>query len=96
MGPNDASCVVWAIGTSFFKFSRSFYSNDCFIVYTCSLLRHMRRGGFGWAETTGTSPNDAKRVVWAISMFLFSFFRTNQYYLGSICGQTPRRGFGGA
>ena len=28
-----------------------------------------------WAGTTKTSPNDAKRVVWALGEFLFFFLR---------------------
>ena len=54
-------------------------------------------GGLGWPTVTKTGPNDARRVVWALGMFLFLFFRvlyilTNGFlfylcrlYLCSIC-----------
>ena len=73
-GPNDANRVVWAISTSFFF---SFFS--CFYIYTNHLIgsngilklrRYLRE-----VTTKRTGPNDANRVVWAISKFFFIYFR---------------------
>jgi hypothetical protein len=30
-------------------------------------------GGFGWAATTKTGPNDARRVVWALGVCFFEY-----------------------
>ena len=42
------------------------------------------RGGLGWAATTKTGPNDARRVVWALGMSLFLlcifYLLTNDFY----------------
>ena len=97
-GPNDASCVVWAIGKSFFLFSLFFiHSNRFFFVYL-GLIRVINRWrGLGWPAMRKTGPNDAKRVVWAIGKsFFFSlrFFFIFFIYLGLIHVINRQRGLG--
>ena len=39
---------------------------------------------FGWAAMTKTGPNDARHVIWALSMYFFSFLvflHTNQCFI---------------
>ena len=67
-GPNDARCVVRALGEFFFF---SLY----FLILTYRIFR------FYWlntqrrkAVTTKKGPNDARHVVWALGKFFFVFF----------------------
>src|ERR1700679_3179726 len=56
-GPNDASGVVWAISTCFFK--NILCSN---YVYLGTIYVLKVREGLWWAATTETGPNDASGV----------------------------------
>ena len=62
-GLNDASRIVWAIGTSifilflFFRYSLMF----CYIYMMFSLKYMMER-----PATTKTGPNDVSHIIWAI------------------------------
>jgi len=73
-GPNDARCVVWALGMCFF-FPRVFslLNNDFYFDlgphYVLKAPKELR-----WAATTITGPNDASGVVGALGMYFFLFF----------------------
>ena len=53
-GPNDASHIVWAIGTSIFI---SFDTHLCFVIYMMFLMKYMMER----PATTNTGPNDTRR-----------------------------------
>ena len=73
-GPNDAGCVVWALGVCvFFKYLCSFsYLLMFFSIYIGCTLRNMQQRGWWEAGTTRTGPNDAGCVVWATSKCFFN------------------------
>ena len=49
MGPDDAGCIVWALGDFFFFSFVIFATNKNFIVYITSNLQNMRqRSDRGW------------------------------------------------
>ena len=59
-GPNDASRVVWAIGTCFFFFSFVlFIYLLLFLVYIGCYIPTTRRGEEREAATTRNGPNDS-------------------------------------
>ena len=71
-GPNDARCVVWAIGEFFYIFFRVFF---CTKLMFYSIYRLQTTEYTTWrVATTGIGPNDTSRVVWAIGDFFFVFF----------------------
>ena len=55
-------------------FRVSYILTNGFVFYLGSIYVRHARGGFGWAERTQTSPNDAYGVVGALGMFFFNFF----------------------
>ena len=85
-GPNDAFCVVWAIGKSFFFFLCFLFILTIFFFAYLGPIRVINgRRGLGWPAIRKTGPNDAFCVVWAMgkSFFLFSLFfiHSNRFFL---------------
>ena len=69
-GPNDVTCIVWALGVCvFFSFVFFFNTNYIFRIQPtkCMIGRWMG------VETKKTGPNDAKCVIWALSEFFLIF-----------------------
>ena len=64
--PNDARCVVWALGELFFKYQ----TNGLLYIQVLSTIH-----AIGRAVMMKMGPNDAGCVVWALGEFFFSFFR---------------------
>ena len=73
-GPNNARCVVWAIGIFFSLWV--FYILTIFMYSICliDVLRDWQEG-----KKRKMGPNDAKHVVWAISEFIIIIIRV--YYI---------------
>ena len=68
-------CVLRCLGhmyVFFFSFFFFFLTNSIFYLGSNDVLRQC--GGFGWAATTKTGPNDAICVIWAIDTH-FYFYR---------------------
>ena len=79
-GPNDASCVVWAIG-EFFLFYFVFFNTK--LLFYCKYRFLCTKYATGRMVTTITGLNDASRVVWTIGKYyfiLFVFFCTKTYF----------------
>src|ERR1700679_1479649 len=75
-GPNDARCVVWALGMCFFfpcvfsLLTNEFYF-DLGPHYVLKAPKELR-----WAATTITGPNDASGIVWALEVrYVFAVHR---------------------
>ena len=102
MGPNNARRVIWALHTCFFFIFRVFVTKVCFFLFLSHfyiltnniiiIFRFIKETGkVGWVAAVTTSPNDARRVVWAKGMYFLYLFRvlfnlTDAFcfYLGSI------------
>src|ERR1700678_440138 len=78
-GPNDARCVVWAIGEVFFECTIYFFP-PTFIVGPDDAHEGPRRPTQAYEDETKMKkgPNDASSVVWAIGEF---FFECTIYFL---------------
>ena len=70
--PNDTNCVIWAISTSFFFFFSCFYIYANHLIGSNGIIKLRRYLREVTMKRTG--PNDAIRVVWAISKCIFLFF----------------------
>ena len=62
MAGDDENRPVWAIGIFFFFFCVLFF----FFDFLGSIYILKAHGGFGWATSEETGPNDASHVIWAI------------------------------
>src|ERR1700678_3438890 len=71
--PDDARCVVWALGMCFF-FPRVFslLNNDFYFDLGPHYVLKAPKELQG-AATTITRPNNASGVVWALALFFFGF-----------------------
>src|SRR5882762_5741326 len=74
-GPNDATRVVWAMLVSFFISLGFFLLINVLLEIQIVFYQLHDRETNGRRETRRMGPNDAGRVVWAISKFFFSFLR---------------------
>ena len=88
------------LGLGYYVFYFNFFSCHSFEDLGCIYVLQAREW-FGSTAITKTGPNDARHVVWALGMFLFSFFRvlyilTNGFlfYLGCIYVLYAQEGFG--
>ena len=74
-GPNDARCIVWALGECFLISFMFFLSdNTCFIADVAYNLQTTSQGGIWRAIMMRKGPNNARHVVWALGeCFLISF-----------------------
>ena len=82
-GPDDASCIVWALWYVFQKFysliyflTKSFFQ----VITTTTTGTTNNKHGSGKEVDNETGPNDARRIVWALCE-LFIFF--SSYLIGN-------------
>ena len=75
-GPDNASCIIWALWYVFQKFYSLIYflTKSFFQVITTATTGTMNdKHGSGKEVDDETGPNDARRIVWALCE-LFNFF----------------------
>ena len=74
-GPNDASCIVWALCDFFIYSYFIFVLKVIYRYYLCTEK-------FNAGKNSDNGPNDVRRVVWAM---IKCFFFNITYYFTKVC-----------
>ena len=86
MGPNDVSCIIWAICMYFF-FLHVFYILTTLVLFRFNIcFKETGRVGVGRSDKTG--PNDVSCAVWALGVFSF-FYYLSTLFRAFICIKHP-------